>query len=256
MPRRTPQDLQHHVTRSVGKCRQSTLVVKQRTATSVRCFLLHPPCRSYLCQHCRRDRYLDWRNRLANSLLADTYKMWTLSARKQDYVGPDGIIRICKQFDAVWREIRKRYGRLEYFRVVEIGAGGNVHFHILLEAFIDFNFLNNVWQRVTSGSHTQYILVPKSRVMRYVTKYLTKSSSSNTAHEHDLFMAKIRRVSTSWHLTEDHPVESKCVSVYWISEEQARGKMLQELYKTIENLADGSWMLTEFSSVYWEIDTS
>jgi hypothetical protein len=78
----------------------------------------------------------------------------------------------------------------QYIRVLEFQKNGNPHFHILIDRYIDLEWVRKAWVAVGGGFMVDIRLVDVHRVSRYLSKYLTK----------ELLMSaplRCRRVTTS-----------------------------------------------------------
>jgi hypothetical protein len=87
--------------------------------------------------------------------------------------------------------LRREFGAApQYIRVLEFQKNGNPHFHILIDRFIDIEWIRRAWVAVGGGFMVDIRLVDVHRVSRYLSKYLTK----------ELLMSaplRSRRVTTS-----------------------------------------------------------
>jgi hypothetical protein len=85
---------------------------------------------------------------------------------------------------------RHHGGSLQYIRVLEFQKNGNPHFHILIDRWIEIEWIRKAWVAVGGGFMVDIQLVDVHRVSRYLSKYLTK----------ELLMSaplRSRRVTTS-----------------------------------------------------------
>jgi hypothetical protein len=128
----------------------------------------------------------------------------------------------------------------QYIRVLEFQKNGNPHFHILIDRYIDLEWIRRAWVAVGGGFMVDIRLVDVHRVSRYLSKYLTK----------ELLMSaplRCRRVTTSRSikLFEKQPTEVKWellrVSVY----------RLRHIYdkSVIAELVDGDGLLESFTVI-------
>lgn len=71
--------------------------------------------------------------------------------------------------------LNRKLGRAPIFiRVLEFQQNGNPHFHILIDHFIEWNWIRAAWQAVGGGRFVNVKFVDVHRVSRYLSKYLTK----------------------------------------------------------------------------------
>jgi hypothetical protein len=87
--------------------------------------------------------------------------------------------------------LQRHYGvSPQYIRVLEIQKNGNPHFHILIDRYIEIEWIRKAWVSVGGGYMIDIRFVDVHRVSHYLSKYLTK----------DLLMSaplRCRRVTTS-----------------------------------------------------------
>lgn len=75
------------------------------------------------------------------------------------------------------RYFRRHYKgkKLEFIRVLEFQKTTELaHFHLLVNAYIDWAWIKNAWQTCGGGAHVDIRAVDCHRVSRYLSKYLTK----------------------------------------------------------------------------------
>jgi len=78
----------------------------------------------------------------------------------------------------------------QYIRVLEFQKNGNPHFHILIDQFIEIEWIRKAWVAVGGGFMVDIRLVDVHRVSRYLSKYLTKELLLSAP-------SRTRRVTTS-----------------------------------------------------------
>jgi hypothetical protein len=128
----------------------------------------------------------------------------------------------------------------QYIRVLEFQKNGNPHFHILIDRYIDLEWIRRAWVAVGGGFMVDIRLVDVHRVSRYLSKYLTK----------ELLMSaplRSRRVTTSRSIrlfekqATEHKWELLRVSIY----------RLRHIYEksVIAELVDGDGLLESFTAI-------
>jgi hypothetical protein len=125
--------------------------------------------------------------------------------------------------------LKREYGVApEFIRVLEFQKNGNPHFHILIDRYIDLEWIRKTWVAVGGGFMVDIRLVNVHRVSRYLSKYLTK----------ELLMSaplRCRRVTTSRgiKLFEKTPTEIKWeflrVSIYRLRDVHAADVITEKL---------------------------
>ena len=101
--------------------------------------------------------------------------------------------------------LQREYGVApQYIRVLEFQRNGNPHFHILIDRYIDLEWIRSAWVAVGGGFMVDIRLVDVHRVSRYLSKYLTKELLLSAP-------LRSRRVTTSRgiRLMEKTPSETK-----------------------------------------------
>jgi len=154
-------------------------------------------CHSYLCPTCRRIKAAEIRRRIDASLQSEYYAMWSLSASKARYATPQGIRDLHHRYHLFLTHLSQLYPSFKYFRISEIGDGGNPHIHMLVNQYLDWPTMHHLWQHYTGGTHCQFERASDSKPGKYLSKYLTKSGATDTMKQEQLFLANIRRFGCS-----------------------------------------------------------
>jgi hypothetical protein len=129
----------------------------------------------------------------------------------------------------------------QYIRVLEFQKNGNPHFHILIDRYIDLEWIRKAWVAVGGGFMVDIRFVDVHRVSRYLSKYLTT----------ELLMSaplRCRRVTTSRgiKLFEKTPRDFKWellrVSIYRLHEMYAVHVLTTSL--------DGDQLIESFTAIF------
>ncbi len=149
-------------------------------------------CKCWECRYCGPRRARRCKRGIAawaEKLRLNRFVTLTLDPKKLK--GEDSTIYLNRSFADLRKALHRKYGKgLSYIRVRESQQNGNAHFHLLLNRFIDIEWLRTEWQRVGGGWNVWIKMVEIQRVAAYVSKYLSK----------DLLMSApkgSRRVTTS-----------------------------------------------------------
>jgi len=157
-------------------------------------------CKSYTCPECRRYNYLKFRRKILANFHKANYTFWTLSKQKPDRLTPEFLMDFLLEWRAFFNHLRKYYPKLKFIRILEISASGQPHFHVLFNQYVDFYTVNRLWIYYTGGCHTQFERIDSHRVVFYITKYVTKASSSDISFEDIIFLSGVRRFESSKYL--------------------------------------------------------
>jgi len=102
----------------------------------------------------------------------DLLYFWTLTF-KDNVKDVDCANRLFKQFI---QRLRYVYPDIKYLSVVEYQKRGAVHYHIIVDEWVSFDFMSSLW-------NNGYVLVKKvndrRHLVNYLLKYFTKISSTD-----------------------------------------------------------------------------
>jgi hypothetical protein len=198
-------------------------------------------CKSWNCRYCgprRAKRYKHAIRATAEDLQLCRFLTLTLDPSK---IQGDPVRYLNAAFAKLRVYLRREYKATpQYIRVLEFQKSGNPHFHILIDRYIDLEWIRKSWVGVGGGFMVDIRLVDVHRVSRYLSKYLTK----------ELLMSaplRSRRVTTSRgiKLFQKTPSEFKWdflrVSIY----------RLHQLYATyvLTALFDQDQLLESFTAI-------
>jgi hypothetical protein len=197
-------------------CGQFTVRGRAPNSPETRFFRVN--CKSWNCSFCgprRAKRYKHAIRATAEALHLQRFLTLTLDPKK---IEGDPVRYLNAAFDKLRVYLKRQCGVApQYIRVLEFQKSGNPHFHILIDRYIDLEWIRKAWVAVGGGFMVDIRLVDVHRVSRYLSKYLTK----------ELLMSaplRCRRVTTSRgiKLFEKMPSEFKWellrVSIYRLHE--------------------------------------
>ncbi len=148
-------------------------------------------CKSWNCSYCgprRAKRYKRAIRATAEALQLRRFLTLTLDPSKID---GDPVQYLNRIFAMLRVYLARKYGTsIQYIRVLEFQKNGNPHLHILIDRYIELEWIRKAWVAVGGGFEVKIVFVDVHHVSRYLSKYLTK----------DLLMsapARSRRVTTS-----------------------------------------------------------
>ena len=106
---------------------------------------------------------------------------------------PAGSVSYIKQCWNKFRTYLKRRYRvpISYMAIVELQKSGYAHLHILVDRYIEQQWISEAWQAIGGGKIAFITYVDIHRIASYLTKYLTKDLLSEG------FRPRQRRYSTS-----------------------------------------------------------
>jgi hypothetical protein len=149
-------------------------------------------CKCWECRYCGPRRAKRCKRSIAawaEKLQLNRFVTLTLDPKKLN--GEDSTKYLNRTFAKLRSVLHRKYGKsLSYIRVLEYQQNGTAHFHLLLNQFIDIEWLRAEWQAVGGGWNVWIKMIAIRRIVGYVSKYLSK----------DLLMSApkcSRRVTTS-----------------------------------------------------------
>lgn len=138
---------------------------------------LRPDCRKLSCPHCGPRRAASIRKAiLACAIEHKLTRLMTLTLDPKK-LPPDcetvAYIRNCWAKFRVYlaREFRRP---IKFIAVLEFQKNGNAHLHILVDRYIEVNWLRESWKSVGGGWRVNMIVIDMHRIAIYLSKYLTK----------------------------------------------------------------------------------
>jgi hypothetical protein len=140
--------------------------------------------------------------------------------------------------------LQRTYGTApQYIRVLEFQQNGNPHFHILIDRYIDIEWIRNAWVAVGGGYMVNIKLVDIHRIGPYVSKYLTKELLISAP-------ARSRRVTTSRGIKLFEKTQDETV---WLLVRVPIGRLI-EVYATsvTESSFDEDGLLQSFTAIFNE----
>lgn len=165
--------------------------IRGQSKTSVQTHFYRVNCKSWNCSYCRPRRAKRYRYAIratAERLRLCRFLTLTLDPKK---INGDPVRYLNSAFAKLRVYLQRTYGAApRYIRVLEFQKNGNPHFHILIDRYIDIEWIRKSWVAVGGGYMVDIQLVDIHRVGPYVSKYLTKELLMSAP-------ARSRRVTTS-----------------------------------------------------------
>jgi hypothetical protein len=132
-------------------------------------------CKCWACSYCGPRKARRYRHLIAHTaerLQLRRFVTLTLDPAK---IEGDPVRYLNRTWAKLRIYLKRRLGRVPTFiRVLEFQQNGNPHFHILIDHFIEWTWLQAAWQAVGGGLFVNIKFVDVHRVSRYLSKYLTK----------------------------------------------------------------------------------
>jgi hypothetical protein len=134
-------------------------------------------CKCWDCAYCGPRRARRCRRSIAawaQKLQLNKFVTLTLDPKKLN--GEDSTKYLNRTFAKLRSILHRRYGKaLSYIRVLEYQENGNAHFHLILNRFIEIEWLRAEWQAVGGGWMVGITRVREMhKIPAYISEYLSK----------------------------------------------------------------------------------
>lgn len=101
-------------------------------------------------------------------------------------------------WDIFLKRTRRIYGKFNFMRFVELTKAGVPHYHIILDRYIDKEFITRTFPECGGGQINWIRRVDQGRAFLYVTKYISKeAAAADDRHALFFFFSGMRQYSAS-----------------------------------------------------------
>ena len=171
-------------------------------------------CKSYFCPNCAKQKQREIIERFDKYSGKDTWRFLTLTLKNTGNNTSENLKSFSKYFNNFMTTIRKRYKGVKYLSIIEIGASGNVHAHILLNKYIWQPIASGLWKKA-SGSPVVFIekVYNKAGCKRYVSKYVSKFQQFQDTNSL-FYLLNVKRVS--WSQNFEKVIREKIFEYFFI----------------------------------------
>ncbi len=165
--------------------------VRGRTPNSPETRFHRVNCKSWNCSYCAPRRAKRLKRAIRERAEAMQLRRFLTLTLNPSKIEGDPVPYINAAFAKLRVYLQRHYGvSPQYIRVLEFQKNGNPHFNILIDRYIEIEWIRKAWVAVGGGYMIDIRLVDVHRISRYLSKYLSK----------DLLMSappRCRRVTTS-----------------------------------------------------------
>ncbi len=143
----------------------------------------------------RQKYYRALREKLKTTMIktAKKYSFITLTYHQRKYSPEESAARSKSDIKELLRLIRRRFGKVQYFYIIELTHTGYVHFHVIIDHFIYWKVLKAMWYHITLSYVVDIRLIPSGNIAGYICKYLTKTSKQDS-WQFDFIFKNIDRI--------------------------------------------------------------
>lgn len=132
------------------------------------------PCKRWSCRVCAEAKI----KKLAHSVrAARPNRLLTLTIDPSLYVSPRHAWEETRKcVPLLIRDLRKRFGEVEYLRVTEVTKAGWPHYHLIIRSgYLPHSVVRQIWNQLTGARIVDVRQVKESfKAYQYLVKYLSK----------------------------------------------------------------------------------
>lgn len=196
---RTDFDLNKHKTR-IKKCScSSEYGYKIKNQNNVEIKLLPYRCHSYFCEHCAKIKRIRLRKKIESVFKKGRWRFLTLTLDRKLYSNEEGLIRMNYMFNLFWKRFKDNKMRFSYFKIHEFTKKGMIHYHILINRYLDKELVQKYWKDISGSTIEKIKDIPSKAILGlYLSKYLSKTL--NELHNEYFYLFQKRRYSYSQQL--------------------------------------------------------
>lgn len=148
------------------------------------------PCKRWSCRVCAEAKI----KKLAHSVRsARPNRLLTLTVDPSLYVSPrHAWEETRKSVPILIRNLRTRFGEVEYLRVTEVTKAGWPHYHLLVRSgYLPHSVVRKIWNELTGARIVDVRQVTKSfKAYQYLVKYLSKLHKLEWTERHVSYSRK------------------------------------------------------------------
>jgi hypothetical protein len=187
----------YHLQHTVARCGHYNIIsgVSGDGVALLRC--TKSRCKSWSCPTCRRRNIRRLAARLHQLPPGIRWRFLTLTIPCGPEPDKSTLIALRSAWRNFGRTLRRKYPRVHYVRVLDIGQGGNWHYHILISAYIPVSALRQLWSDFGGGWNVDIREVPDRMALHYILKYASHGYRMDPGVEAALYESGTRRYSFS-----------------------------------------------------------
>jgi len=130
----------------------------------------------------RKKYYRALREKIKSTMIKSSkkYSFITLTYHQKKYSPEESAERSKRDIKELLRLLRRRFGKVQYFYIIELTGTGYVHFHVIIDHFIYWKVLKGMWYHITLSYVVDIRSIPSGNIAGYICKYLTKTSKQDS----------------------------------------------------------------------------
>lgn len=181
---------------------------------TLRCTVWIPlPCKRWSCRYCAEAKISHLARRCSSAL---PNRLLTLTVDPLCWDDPrhsfDGTRR---QVPEIFRQLRRKFGEVEYLKVTELNRAGWPHYHCLVRSgFLPHSVVRDLWKDLTGASIVDLRKVEdRFKTYLYLVKYLAKMhdlgwTKRHVSYSKGFFKDTEHKQRNDYHLVEGKVLET------------------------------------------------
>lgn len=158
------------------KCENGRWLVLRRVENeSIHYKKVYIPCQTYGCPVCRIKRNRKLYKLITKHCPKKDYHMLTLTLILNNDPLSVNWKKLNKMWDILLKRLKRKYGKVKYFRVMEITKNGMPHIHALINCFMPKWLLKIIWKKISGGSYICKFEKVRDSCAGYILKYFYKA---------------------------------------------------------------------------------
>jgi len=105
-----------------------------------------------------------------------TRKIWfmTLTTRDENQDREQALRDINAHWQTLLKRMRRRYGKVQYLRVIQFHRNGCPHIHALVDVGVSQTWVSDQWNELHNSPVVDVRFVDHSHVVNYIAKYISR----------------------------------------------------------------------------------
>lgn len=138
-------------------------------------------CHSYFCETCAKKKKNKLYQKFKRIKFNGNLRFITLTLSTKDYSPEKSLDVISKYFNLFVKHLRYKGFKFQYFKIIEFTKNGIAHVHALVNCYIDYYLIKDIWKHI-SGNDIVFIQLVKNKqiAINYLFKYMQKAISSSS----------------------------------------------------------------------------
>lgn len=171
--------LQNARLRSKGRCKKFSVLLMETVGNGLTLSAYRVPCKSWNCPKCAKAKTAEISERAQHCFQGERVRFLTLTLKPRLTI-TEALVDINAGWNRLRLKITRKYGKIKYLKVLEAQRRTKMpHFHILVNRYIDRNWLIKAAQECGFGWHCDIRACRHEQVYNYVLKYLRKGISAD-----------------------------------------------------------------------------